>query len=1256
MPPADPQKVTEMFGDLEEMGIPTYPERDYETEEDREIESDQTAENEIAQTPEVESENEPEQEAERELEELELINPDTGEPVPHQPDPELIPLEDLLEKMYDQQQGEISPESEQTPKQEPELISEQESEQTPNQEPELISEQESEQSPKREPELISEQESEQSPKQEPELVPEQIQKREQKKKRIKAKELELITDPEELGDYKHYEYSHIVGTKYDYIFSHKKPQKQEKKTKKKKPQKTPKKKPEKIKQLEVITDPEELGDYKHYEYSHIVNTKYDYKLPQKHPKKSEKKTKKTTKNSKKIKIKVKHLELATDPGELGESKTANSQKKSEESVNKKETSEKSSQKKRPKRVISLELITDPKEFGESELIKKQAKKPAEKSEKKISSESKKVVKKIHSQKKREKSNEKKDELVKKEIQVQKPASKSKVIAQHRQKRNQKIQKNIEMKKELQQRYRQETGKRPLYAKKETKEFLKWLEKQKNLAQKKKVKKEFEKSKEDWEVLLEKWIQQANDGEISGEIKKELMDIIQKYHYYKVLYEKLIKLLNKANPTNDDIEIIENLSKKLEKMTNIQEEMFKNLNAFQTFYTNKITWFKHEILAEKLRFTTHLTQKLKKLKVETENRENSENIPTVSQSWKELLKNKLDSIEKLSEESKSRLRQVLRKEKIREEEIRVVVSILKKLHINQLIEIFGESLASHTKNYVRWGWDFYEYIKNNMLIAYFNKFEFKLKEVLRENLYKSKELNMNEKSKLIKITQKKYISEKEIKVIKSLLGSLSKRELISLLKNEKDSQLLDFSALQLNDPFPQNMHFNFRNGSDVNFRTDIDNRPTLEQQNKEQKVKISTIEYINYIIGEITKLSPQEWISKQGKNKGKIRISILSKKFFGFSQGSLKNTIQNIKSQKYPDYLFAAETLDYFIKQVNIIFGEKAQNIIDRTNLYRQSNPDMRVTLKQQWQRHNPDLNVHYFEDINTIEKAFYFGFFCADVLVRRKAGGKEHYSIRFQLAGKDAATVKAFAVAISIDPEKVKVVPRTQNDKTYLTATLEFASKEMVKNLYDHHIFGSKSEIKELPEFSDVDGGPSGRELLLAWIRGYYEGDGTAKQTTIGASSKELLEKIKEALNIEYPVRPNKDGTFFQLTLGSISFNEMTYLVKQEGTFLLERKDKTFNMKFEALSILKSKLKLLGIGKQELLKMLSQHPQIKIIKVIDSMFKELGLKNSQHVVLAWQETALYTFRQLRNEWGITSLPPRSSADIEDNGNYLGHLP
>ncbi|NVM34443.1 MAG: hypothetical protein HWN81_02535 [Candidatus Lokiarchaeota archaeon] len=70
------------------------------------------------------------------------------------------------------------------------------------------------------PEEISESNSEQATEQNydltPESEPEQKPIRTQEKNLIKVKELEPITDPKELRDYKHYEYEHAIKNKNDY--------------------------------------------------------------------------------------------------------------------------------------------------------------------------------------------------------------------------------------------------------------------------------------------------------------------------------------------------------------------------------------------------------------------------------------------------------------------------------------------------------------------------------------------------------------------------------------------------------------------------------------------------------------------------------------------------------------------------------------------------------------------------------------------------------------------------------------------------------------------------------------------------------------------------------------------------------------------------------------------------------------------------------------------------------------------------------
>lgn len=60
----------------------------------------------------------------------------------------------------------------------------------------------------------------------------------------------------------------------------------------------------------------------------------------------------------------------------------------------------------------------------------------------------------------------------------------------------------------------------------------------------------------------------------------------------------------------------------------------------------------------------------------------------------------------------------------------------------------------------------------MLIGYFNKREYKLKEILKQNLYKIVELSLDEKSRVLKLIQKEDLTDKDRKVPTSVLKNLS----------------------------------------------------------------------------------------------------------------------------------------------------------------------------------------------------------------------------------------------------------------------------------------------------------------------------------------------------------------------------------------------------------------------------------------------------------------------------------------------------
>jgi hypothetical protein len=180
--------------------------------------------------------------------------------------------------------------------------------------------------------------------------------------------------------------------------------------------------------------------------------------------------------------------------------------------------------------------------------------------------------------------------------------------------------------------------------------------------------------------LKSWIQKTDNSEIPVEIKKELLDIVQRYRYFRYLYRKLVEQLENKTRTDKEYEIIENLIKKLEKMTKIETEIFKNLWAFKAFYYQKIKWFEYEIIAHKQRFITHLSQKLQKLKAGRKNQTTSSAKRNISRSAEKTLFSTLEFVLSIKKEIRSFL-----SNKISDANISAQILKQKKSHIKSILE-------------------------------------------------------------------------------------------------------------------------------------------------------------------------------------------------------------------------------------------------------------------------------------------------------------------------------------------------------------------------------------------------------------------------------------------------------------------------------------------------------------------------------------------------------------------------------------------
>ncbi|MFW9987234.1 MAG: hypothetical protein ACFFC3_01100 [Candidatus Odinarchaeota archaeon] len=429
----------------------------------------------------------------------------------------------------------------------------------------------------------------------------------------------------------------------------------------------------------------------------------------------------------------------------------------------------------------------------------------------------------------------------------------------------------------------------------------------------------------------------------------------------------------------------------------------------------------------------------------------------------------------------------------------------------------------------------------------------------------------------------------------------------------------------------------------------------------------TIKYISDILDVFTRISPKEWITQTGRSKGRIKETIISKKFMGKSKGYLTAMKGFIDRYDTPDFTFNKDLLNHLIKEVNAYFGEKAQNIIKLTKRYKKLNPNLKEYTREQYQLHNPNLKSHYFDIINTISKAYWLGFLRADGWISSR-GGK--YEIGIHLANKDKLHLERFASTIGIDPSKIRPHHKLleSTGKIYPGYEFVFGCKPMFDALVMYGFKVSKSHLTQIPKFRDIPGEPSSRQLLLAFLRGYYDGDGRSGSNNIGAASKRFLVRIRHALDIKYPIIRESESysyiddsgkihilhSFYSLNLGVLLFNEMSLACKLGDVSTLGRKDRVAHLREQSLDILKAKLDILGLDKNDIQDMVYNHPQFKLVKVIDNLFTQLGLKTSRYIILDSYPTNTWTFNLLRKEWGIT-LPPKGYWRANDKDKFLSQM-
>ena len=123
------------------------------------------------------------------------------------------------------------------------------------------------------------------------------------------------------------------------------------------------------------------------------------------------------------------------------------------------------------------------------------------------------------------------------------------------------------------------------------------------------------------------------------------------------------------------------------------------------------------------------------------------------------------------------------------------------------------------------------------------------------------------------------------------------------------------------------------------------------------------------------------------------------------------------------------------------------------------------------------LNINYFDNINSEEKAYFLGFLYADGHNQKTKG-----TVRLILSKKDDNILKKFAYLVETNnPIKYNVI--TIKGKKYDSAGLYMNSVHMCKKLESYGMTQKKSLTVEFPYINN--------KYLHHFIRGYFDGDGS---------------------------------------------------------------------------------------------------------------------------------------------------------------------
>jgi len=380
-----------------------------------------------------------------------------------------------------------------------------------------------------------------------------------------------------------------------------------------------------------------------------------------------------------------------------------------------------------------------------------------------------------------------------------------------------------------------------------------------------------------------------------------------------------------------------------------------------------------------------------------------------------------------------------------------------------------------------------------------------------------------------------------------------------------------------------------------------------------------------------------------KKVKKIYTRGLSNEKLSLILGQAKKHIEHCfyKARHNPKFKIALDFLEEYEINLNSKFGKNNTDAIQTIEKYRNFNK-LPPSTKKKYLIFHPNLEPDYFKEIDTKEKAYWLGWLFAEGWIQKPGRDKDHL-IGVGVAKKDDLQLCRFIETIGLNPKYINYKKGKKRIRDYENADyleMTFQCKIFKENLIKHgFIIGkNKSYSIELPKLNI-------KELYLAFLLGFFDGDGDQGTSQINSRSKKFLKHIKELFNIEFDIRYKESsggyigkrfvkGSVYRLYLGADLFNKMlnnyTKSLPRKRIPLQSSKEK----RERAIKLAKAKIKF-RFTKKDLENLVWKMPHTKIAKLHKELF---GVSIKSHLVGDYCK-----------KWNI-EIPPRGYWHRKENLN------